>query len=689
MSRKNRSRRRELPPSDERLGAVVGRALLQGIVWLIPALIALATFAAFEPALRNGFVDAWDDKLNLLDNPSYRGLAWPQLRWMFTTFHVGHYMPLTWVTLGLDYVLWGMEPFGYHLTSLVLHAANAVLLYFVARRLLQLALPGPAQHGQTALALGAGAAALLFALHPLRVESVAWATERRDVLSALFCLLTILAYLQFLRGEERAWGWYWTSLALFGCALLSKSMAVSMPVVLLILDVYPLRRLGGAAGWWNPRARRVYAEKLPFLALAGATSAIALVAVREADNMPPLDRLGVLPRLAISAYSLAFYLWKTVAPAHLSPLYELPATIQPWTWPFLLSYGALAAMIALALGLRRRLPGLAAAGLAYVVILLPVLGIFQNGPQIAADRYTYFSCLGWAILAGAGLAAGARRAPFVAAPVVACLLLALGTLTWSQSHVWRDSEKLWAHALAVDPGSALAHNNAGSTYATQGKLAEAAAHYEQAIRDRPDYAEAYENLGLVLARQGRLAGAIARYEQAVRLRPDYAKAHYNWAMALAAQGRLDEAGAHFRETVRIKPDFVLAHYNWAIALAQQGKLTEAIARYQEVLRIKPDFAFAHNNLGRAFAAQGRLDEAIAHYEQAVRFKPDFAEAHYNLGDALAGEGKLGEAIAHYEQAVRLKPLFAEAHHNLGIALTRQGRTAEANEHLQYSQRLKQ
>src|SRR5712692_2885137 len=248
MSRKSKSRRLEAALKPQRVS------------WLAPVLIALVTFAAFLPTLHNQFVN-WDDAKNFLDNPHYRGLGWTHLRWMWTTFHMGHYIPLTWMTFGVDYLLWGLKPFGYHLTSLLLHAANAAVFYFAALRLLKLALPGPAERNQAGLALSAGVAALLFALHPLRVESVAWATERRDVLSGLFYLLTLLAYLRACERGERGRGWHWVAVGLFACALLSKSMAVSLPVGLLILDLYPLRRLGGAMGWWSAPARRVYLEK--------------------------------------------------------------------------------------------------------------------------------------------------------------------------------------------------------------------------------------------------------------------------------------------------------------------------------------------------------------------------------------------------------------------------------------------
>src|SRR2546429_699254 len=375
MSRKNRSRRLELQHA------------------VIPLVIAFSTFAAFLPALQNQFV-SWDDADNFLDNPHYRGLGWTHLRWMWTT-HLGHYIPLTWMTLGLDYLLWGMNPLGYHLTNLLLHAENAVVFFFVVRRILTLALLGASERG-LALAVSAGFAALVFAIHPLRVESVAWATERRDVLSGLFYLAAILVYLRACAREERGRGGYWTAVGLFACALLSKSMVVNLPIVLLILDVYPLRRLGGAIGWWSEPARRVYVEKIPFVLLATAAAAIAVMAQLSVHAAASLAQLSVPGRVAVSAYGLSFYLWKMVVPLNLSPLYPLSPIVNPWAMPFVLSYTMVLAITAIALALRRRVPGLPAAWLAYVVVLLPVLGIFQSGPQIAADRYTYLASLRWA-----------------------------------------------------------------------------------------------------------------------------------------------------------------------------------------------------------------------------------------------------------------------------------------------------
>src|SRR5213594_790782 len=450
MSRKRKSRELEVQAAVK-----ASPSAQRWVRWLAPLLVALFTLAAFLPTLQNQFV-AWDDDKNFLDNPRYRGLGWAHLRWMFTAFHLGHYIPLTWVTFGMDHLLWGMKPVGYHLTNLLLHAANAVLFFSLVRRILTRALPSAAERDH-ALAVSAGFAALVFAIHPLRVESVAWVTERRDVLSGLFYLSAILMYLRACERGARGRGWYWAAVGLFAGALLSKSMVVNLPFVLLILDVYPLRRLGGFVGWWSEPARRIYIEKIPFVLLAAAASAIAVMAQSSVHAAASLAQLSLPGRLVVSAYGLGFYLWKMVVPVNLSPLYELPRTMDPVAPPFILSYALVLAITAIVLALRRPVPGLPAAWVAYVVVLLPVLGILQSGPQIAADRYTYLAGLGWASLAGAGLLSTWRRwPPFVLTGLAVVLLSGLGTLSWNQVEVWHDSEKLWTHALAIDPKTSMA-----------------------------------------------------------------------------------------------------------------------------------------------------------------------------------------------------------------------------------------
>jgi tetratricopeptide (TPR) repeat protein len=421
--------------------------------------------------------------------------------------------------------------------------------------------------------------------------------------------------------------------------------------------------------------------------LAGAASAVAFLALAPLRNLASLDHLSVPVRLAICAYGLGFYLWKTIAPVKLSPLYELRG-LDPWATPFLLSYVVVLFLTALAWALRRRVPGLATAWLAFVVILFPVLGVFQNGAQIAADRYTYLAGLGWAVLAGAGLLTGWPRRPVLLTGAAVGVLLGLAALTWTQVRVWHDSQTLWTHALAIDPNSPVAENHLGWALARHGNLAEAIEHYRRAVEIWPDYAETHYDWGTALARQGRLAEAIEHYRQALEIKPDFAVAHSDWGAVLLQQGKLAEAIEHYQQALQINPDSADAHANWGVALLQQGKPTEAIDQFRRALRIKSGHAEAHANWGAALAQQGQLAEAIEHYQHALRIKPDLAEAHVNFGVALAQQGKLTEAIEHYKQALAIRPDLADAHSNWGNALAVQGRSAEAIEHYQQALRLK-
>jgi len=446
------------------------------------------------------------------------------------------------------------------------------------------------------------------------------------------------------------------SVVLFACALLSKSIAVSVPVVLLILDVYPLRRLGGPVGWWSASARQVYREKIPFVLLAGVTSAVAFAALSHSPAMASLDTVSPLGRLMISGYSLGFYLWKTLAPLNLSPMY--PLSIKSTT--FISGYLILALIsVVLTFVLRHRLPGLLAAFLAYVVILLPVIGIVQNGPQIAADRYTYISCLGWAILAGAGIfycwqplvrkRIGLGTFAFTNG-VAAVVVVALGGLTWKQAQVWHDPETLWRHTISVVAESKVVHNNLGSALFDRGKIGEAIKHFRQALRINPDYALAHYNLGSAMLERGELGEAIKHFRQTLRINPDYAEAHHNLGNAMFGQGKLEEAVKHYRQTLRINPAYAEAHHNLGSAMAKRGELGEAIKHYRQALRINPDYAEAHNNLGVAFLTNGKLTEANEHFCQAIRL--GYASAQQNLSQALALHGKREDAVKHCQELQR-------------------------------------
>ena len=609
------------PPAPANWPAPDTRLLRLGMALTVAAL----TFAAFLPVRRNGFV-SWDDDKNFLENPHFRGLGLEQLHWMWTTFHMGHYVPLSWMTLGADYSLWGMNPAGYHLTSLLLHAANAVIVYVLARTLLASSAREASSDTDVPVTLAAAFSALVFALHPLRVESVAWATERRDVLSGLFFFSSILIYVKSRGVPTRSRG-YWIAVALFVCALLSKATSMSLPAVFLILNVFPLKRLGGDAGWTTPQARRVYVELVPFVMLAAATAVLSIVALH------PPEQLGFAAKLSVSFYSLAFYLWKTVLPFELSPLYELPQRVDPTALRFVASAVIVACLAGLAWSLRRRTPALAATLCLFFVVTLPMLGVVQNGPQIAADRYTYHAAPALAVLAGVALLFALRRAPAIAGVVASAIVLGLTALTWDQSTSWRDSQTLWARVLEIDAQSAVGHSNMANVLYSQNRVADGIEHSEQAVRIAPQSPEAHNGLGVGLARAGRLAEAAAEYRRALTLRPAYDDAEDNLGVMLARQN--DNLGA--------------------------------IQRYERALELNPENSNAHVNWGNALVRLNRIDQAIPHYDAALRIRPDNAEAQHNWGVALAQQRRFPEAIEHFRAALAIEPGHVEARQYLELA----------------------
>jgi protein O-mannosyl-transferase len=451
----------------------------------VAAFIALLTFVTFLPALRLAFVE-WDDYANFVTNFGYRGLSWSHVHWMLTSVQGGHWIPATWATFALDHAVWGMDPFGYHLTNVLLHSANAVVFFFLASRVLRLGLP---EMSIGALQAGAAAAALLFGLHPLRVESVAWITERRDVLSGLFWMLAILAYLRAPEQSGRkAGGWKLLSLVCYQFAMMAKSITVTLPVILLILDVYPLRR-------HRDGFRCLLTEKAPYVPIMLFGVFMAFLAAQSGGYLTSLGGLSLVERLAVTSYSLWFYVSTTVAPFALSPLYELPPSMKTAASRFIVPTVMVVAITIATLVFRRRWPAFLAAWVAYAIILSPVSGMLHNGSQLVADRYSYLSCLPWALLFGAMAAAivtkmstpakSARVRSWAAA--VACLLalLVLPPMTSRQLRVWRDGETLWRYTLAINVDCSMCHYYFGQYLRNREQPALAIEHFSRAERLRP------------------------------------------------------------------------------------------------------------------------------------------------------------------------------------------------------------
>lgn len=573
------------------------RPTLGGAARFLPLVAGLGAIVVFLPALSNGFLD-WDDGPLLLRNPWYRGLGPSNLSWMFSTVLMGHWMPVNWLSFGLDYLLWDMNPWGYHLTNILLHGAAVTVFFCVAHALLRAALPArPASDPW--LSAGALVAALAFGIHPLRVESVAWVTERRDVLSGLFYILTLWAYLRYV--ARRSKGAYWIALGSFALALMSKSITASLPGVLVLLDIYPLKRLGGASGWLTPAARRVWLEKLPFVALAVAAAVVAVRAIARGGGLTPLGVLGLPARAALSFHALGFYLGKLLWPTSLSPLYELALPVRLLDAGIVLSALGVVAVTALAVLLRRRWPAFLAAWTAFVLTLLPVLGIAHNGYQAAADRYTYLAGLGFAALAGGAVAVWRRRALWPAA----LGLLVLAALTWMQVPVWRSDLSLWSRAVDLDPSSGVARSNLGAALTAERRYADAVAELRRAVALRPGYAEAWNNLGLAWAYQGRPEDAAEGFRRAVTVRPRFAEAWNNLGVTAALQGQGDLAMDAFRRSAAADPSFAGARNNLGLALAREGRVQEASEEFRRALAINPWFSEARRNLEQAERIRNR------------------------------------------------------------------------------------
>lgn len=589
--------------------------------------IVVVTFASFIPALWAGFVDL-DDDYNFLSNPHYRGLGRSQLVWMVTTGWSGHWAPLTWLSLSLDWALWGMNPAGYHLTSLLLHAANGAVLFVVATRLLARALP---RASTASIRAGAAVAALVFAIHPLRTESVLWVSERRDVLSGLFYLLTVLTYLRAADAEPTSRRrWLMLSVTAFVLAMSSKAIVMSLPFVLLVLDVYPLRRL--PSRWQEATASRlrpVLLEKIPYalVALAGG-----LAAVRLATEFKTAAEYPLWVRPGVFGYNLIFYLWKTVVPYGLSPLYELPSRWDVRD-PRLVVGVLLPVVLTIMLYVwRRRWPaGLAAWG-AYVVTLAPVGGLaVHTGPQIAADRYTYLACLGIALLAGGGIGLvhgvgwlGPALRQLVGAGTVAALT-GLAVLAWHQSEAWRDSISLWEQAVAVDPSCARCQRGLGASRYAAGDAPAAVGPLQRAVALRPSVADFHGDLGVVLLWLDRPGEAVSHLEQATQAFPDNVNLQASLGAALVRTGRLEDGERQLEAVLRRRPDHVEALTALGFALAESGRRTDAERYFEYAIARAPRAPGAHYGLARLYLELGDRPRAERELDWLRAFDPRLAE----------------------------------------------------------------
>jgi tetratricopeptide (TPR) repeat protein len=658
MSRRKAESRAGIQKAEEQRCPVQARVPFSRVSWavvLISLLLILAIVAVFWPVKNFPFVSL-DDNEYVTENPQVlNGLSLSSVVWAFTTKRCSNWHPLTWLSHMLDIELYGLNPGGHHLTNLFFHLANTLLVLWVFK-------------GMTGMLWRSGFVALLFALHPLHVESVAWVAERKDVLSTFFWMLTIMAYVRY--AHQTSLKRYLLVFLSFALGLMSKPMLVTLPFVLLLLDYWPLGRLH-----WRleeqrsqkkaavSRAFRLLWEKVPLLILVVVSCVLTIWAQRR--TVASLEELPIGIRTANALMSYVKYIGKMIWPFRLAIQYPYPERFLLWQliWAGFFLVGVSIWVVREG----RRRPYLGVGWFWYLGTLVPVIGLVQVGTQAMADRYTYIPLIGLFVMMVWGIPEflTGRRYRRMALPASATLVIVLLTsLTRIQLQYWHDSNRLYQHSLDVTKKNYQIHYNLGVTLTREGRNEEAKAEYAEVLKIKPDYYKALSAMGVILERQRKYAEAIAYFKEALRINPDHEDTYYNLGRAFFQLGRYEDAIKAYKEVLRIKPDDADTYVLIGIALTRQGKYDEAVASQREAIRIKPNLIDAHNNLGIALALQGKHQEAIDQFNEVLRIKPNIADTYYNIGLALTEEGNIREAIDQFSKALRIKPDFGKARFSL-------------------------
>jgi len=604
---------------------------------LIYVVLILATVIAFEQVRHNDFVNYDDDKYVTENLHVNGGITLKSVVWAFTTTHTSNWHPLTWLSHMLDCQLFGLAPGWHHLMSLLFHIANTLLLFWVLKRM---------TGAVWASALVAGA----FALHPLHVESVAWISERKDVLSTLFWMLTIAAYIRYAQRPDI--GRYLLVVLAFGLGLMAKPMLVTLPFVLLLLDYWPLGRLqlgrqseektlsqseSVCLGCHVSSPQRLIAEKIPFFVLVVVSSVITFIASRSGGAVAQVEYLPPSFRIANALASYISYFNKMIYPSKLAIFYPHPgyslSALQA-----IVCFIKLAAVSAVVIYMARRRRYLIVGWLWYLGTLVPVIGLVQVGAQAMADRYTYLPSIGIFIMVAWGAAElfSKWRYRKIGLGVSAGLLLTVLLIcTRMQVRHWQNTFTLFGHARKVTRSNPITHNNYGYSLLERGQLDEAIREFREALRLEPKHSKAHNNLGKVLIMKNKISEAIEEFREAVRLKPDFLKAYNNLGLAYARLGKYELAMQNFNEALKLEPDNPYVYYNMALAMSEQGQYDQAIEHFNKTLRAKPDWPDAHYNLGNVYYQQGRLSLAIAHWLETIKSKPDSAKALNSLAWVLA------------------------------------------------------
>ncbi len=633
----------------------------------VAALFLIAsTILVYAPVIDFQFI-RYDDDIYVTSNPWVKqGLTWQGARWAMTALEGGSWNPLTWLSHMLDVQLFGLNPSGHHLTNLLLHLANVLLLFGVLQRM-------------TGAVWRSALVSALFALHPLNLESVAWVAERKNVLSTLFWLLTIRAYVSYVR--KPGWQRYLGIMGAFVLGLMAKPMLVTLPCVLLLMDYWPLGRLGKDWREFQKRVPRLVVEKLPLLIPVAAISVVTIAGQSQVGALSSWEWMPLGTRVGNAVLAYGLYLKKMVWPTDLAVFYPHPGSSLA-VWPMALA-GLLLVILSLGVWWQgRRSRYLVVGWCWYLGTLLPVSGLIQVGGQAMADRYAYIPLMGLFIITVWGAADMMRHMRwrgewFIVAAL--CMLMPLTVLSRVQLSYWRNTTALFEHALLVNPDNSVAHDVLGLESMGKGEFTQAQQRFMEAIKISPKYAIAYNHLGLVLLEQERLDEAVERFTQSLKLTPGSVDPLNNLGLVWLKQGNFPEATRLFSQVLDVDPNYAPAYGNMGLVLAAQQRYEEAIDRYHRALELAPDSYDHLNNLGLALMATDRLDQAIAHFSRAQEVNPNNVEAQANMGLALAKAGRTEEAALRLSQAIEIQPQFAQSHYYLGLVRTAQERIPEAIE----------
>ncbi|MFC1815002.1 tetratricopeptide repeat protein [Thermodesulfobacteriota bacterium] len=643
-------------------------------VWIC-LMLMVATLGVYGQVRNYAFVD-YDDDLYVVENRRVQaGLTKEAMDWAFKTIDAANWHPLTWLSHQLDVQLYGMNPGAHHVTNLIFHIVNTILLFIAFRQI------------SGALWRSAFVAAL-FALHPLHVESVAQVACRKDVLSTLFWILSMLSYAEYVKrsGVLR----YLLVILFFVLGLMAKPMLVTLPFVLLLLDYWPFARfqtIGTDVAVGNTQHKKIFLhliwEKVPLFIITAVSCAITFIVQNRSGAVSSLITVPLSARVANALVSYIRYIIKMIWPTHLAVFYP-----HPGRWPLWQVAGAFLFLVFVSILVIRPLkkqPYLIVGWLWYLGTLVPVIGLVQVGSQAMADRYTYVPLIGLFIMIAWGandILKKWRYKRFVLTAIVSSILSILMVVTWMQASYWQNSIKLFTHAVAVTSDNLMAHNNLGFAFEKEGRAAEAIQHYLEVLKKDPNKANTHNNIGNALLSQGKIAAAKYHYSEALRLNPDHAQAHNNLGNVFSSQGNKEEAIQQYLKALEIVPDYKEAHYNLGNVFLSNGKLDKAIYNYFEALRINPFYAGAHNNLGVALAKQEKIAEATFHFQEALRLAPDYLEARDNLKEMGVAQGRLAQTILDLRQKLALNPKDAVTHYEIGNIFKRKGELDMAGDHYQ-------